>query len=153
MYNKIKRNSDAHSRLGHALWMAHNFCFIFINIGRWRTTSCRRTGKTLQAYLIQGLVWWNIQRGQDGTLSADDDSGVHRSFDNSLMHHLNSLSGDVHDQPSLSSFSTPPAFTGELIGMEYLRPRKSMKIQYHAIYYNPVSYNVLLFAAIKVGWS
>ena len=52
--------------------------------------------------------------------STNESSGVQRSFNISLMHRLNSLSNDIHQQPSLSSFRTPPAFTGEHIGLEYL---------------------------------
>ena len=62
----------------------------------------------------------DLQKVQDSMPSANKNSGVQRSFNISLMYPLNSLSCDIHQQPYMSCFRTPPAFTGELIGMEYL---------------------------------
>ena len=70
-----------------------------------------------QPYLIEGLARWNLQRSEDSTSTK---SNV-RSFNISVTHNLNSLSSAIHNEPSLSSFKTPTAYTGELIGMEYLR--------------------------------
>ena len=73
-----------------------------------------------QAYLIEGLARWYLQRARDSVSSTDENSGVQRSFNVSLMHRLNSLSNDIHQQPSLLSIRTPLAFAGEYIGLEYL---------------------------------
>ena len=73
---------------------------------------------TFQAYLIEGLARWNIQRSEDSKVGA---AKVPRSFDISLKHRLNALSTSIHNEPALPSFCTPPACTQELIGMSYLR--------------------------------
>lgn len=71
-----------------------------------------------QAYLVEGLARWNMQRSED---SVEHVEGKLRSFDVSLKHRLNSISSAVRGEPFLSSFSTPPAYTVEIIGVEYLR--------------------------------
>ena len=92
------------------------FIYFFLSF-----TGTSASGVAFQAYLLEGLARWNLQRARDSVPSTEANSGVQRSFNISLMHRLNSLSNDVHQQPSLSGFRTPPAFTGENIGMEYLR--------------------------------
>ena len=62
----------------------------------------------------------DLQKAQDSMPSPNRNSGVQRNFNISLMYPFNSLSCDIHQQPYMSSFRTPPAFTGELIGVEYL---------------------------------
>lgn len=59
-----------------------------------------------------------MQRSDDGKMTTEK---VPRSFDISLKHRFNALSSAVHNNPSLPNFCTPPSFTGELIGMQYLR--------------------------------
>ena len=73
---------------------------------------------TFQAYLIEGLARWNMQRSEDSRASVEK---VPRSFDISLKHRLNALSTSLRNEPALPSFCTPPACTPELIGMSYLR--------------------------------
>ena len=69
-----------------------------------------------QAYLIEGLARWNIQRREDSMEGKE----VAQSFDVALKHRFNALSSDIHKEPVLTSFSTPPVYTGEVIGMSYL---------------------------------
>ena len=84
-----------------------------------KSSGTSASGVAFQAYLIEGLARWNLQRSQDSIEGADEK--VPRSFDISLKHRLNALSCAVHNKPALSSFCTPPAYTGEIIGMSYLR--------------------------------
>lgn len=71
-----------------------------------------------QAYLIEGLARWNLQRSEASMERVEEK--VPRSFDISLKHRLNALSSAIHNAPALSNFCTPPAYTGEIIGVSYL---------------------------------
>ena len=72
-----------------------------------------------QAYLREGLARWKLQRSED---SMERVGGkVTRSFDISLKHRMNALSSAIHNEPALSNFCTPPSYTGEIIGVSYLR--------------------------------
>ena len=62
---------------------------------------------------------WNLQRSEDSMERVGEK--VPRSFDISLKHRLNALSSAIHNEPALSNFCTPPAYTREIIGVSYLR--------------------------------
>ena len=62
---------------------------------------------------------WNLQRSEDSMERVGEK--VPRSFDISLKHRLNALSSTIHNEPALSNFCTPPAYTREIIGVSYLR--------------------------------
>jgi hypothetical protein len=70
-----------------------------------------------QAYLVEGLARWNGQRAVQDSVTIDK----LRSFDISLMHRVNALSSAIHNEAALTHFSTPSAYTGEVIGVKYLR--------------------------------
>ena len=69
--------------------------------------------------MIEGLARWNMQRSKESTEGGT--AKVPRSFDIMLKHRYQALSSTVHNEVALPSFSTPPTYTGELIGMSYLR--------------------------------
>ena len=93
------------------------YCHIHYSIAI-KSSGTSASGVTFQAYLIEGLARWNMQRSEDSRVGVEK---VPRSFDISLKHRLNALSTSVHNEPALPSFCTPPACTQELIGMSHLR--------------------------------
>jgi hypothetical protein len=64
-----------------------------------KSSGTSASGVAFQAYLIEGLARWNLQRSQDSIEGADEK--VPRSFDISLKHRLNALSCAVHNKPAL----------------------------------------------------
>ena len=78
---------------------------------------------TFQAYLLEGLTRWNAERAA-GAIE-DHDSTLY-TFDVSLQHHLNSLHMSLRNEEFLPNFTPPGVYTGELIGVEYLRSQSDV---------------------------
>jgi hypothetical protein len=70
-----------------------------------------------QAYLVEGLARWNRERALQDRVATDK----LRSFDITLMHRVNALSTAIYNEAALTNFSTPSPYTGEVIGVKYLR--------------------------------
>ena len=76
-----------------------------------------------QAYLLEGVTRWNAERAAGAV--QDRDSTLY-SFDMSLQHRLNSLSMSLRNEEFLPNFVPPGVYTGELIGIEYLRSQSDV---------------------------
>ena len=77
-----------------------------------------------QAYLVEGLARWNRERAVQDRVATDK----LRSFDITLMHRVNALSTAIYDEAALTNFSTPSPYTGEVIGVKYLRLHTGLQI-------------------------
>lgn len=74
-----------------------------------------------QAYLIEGVVRWNQARAE-AAISSDGSSSTQslRTFDLRLQEKVNRLSNSIHGRAFFPLYSPPAAYTGELLGVEYL---------------------------------
>ena len=74
-----------------------------------------------QAYLIDGVVRWNQARAE-AAFSCDGSSSTQklRTFDLRLQDAVNRLSNSIHGRALFPLYNTPAAYTGELLGVEYL---------------------------------
>ena len=80
----------------------------------------QQAGVAFQVYLIEGLARWNLQWSQDSKEGADEESATKLRYLTEASFKCFVLCV-VHNKLALSSFCTPPAYTGEIIGMSYLR--------------------------------
>ncbi|XP_070405337.1 uncharacterized protein [Nothobranchius furzeri] len=81
---------------------------------RQRGTSA--STKYFQAFLIDGLVRWN----EDRAAAAEGHEAPLLSYSGHLRHALNQKSQRVLGHQMVKDFTKPAAYTGELIGVEYL---------------------------------
>jgi hypothetical protein len=70
-----------------------------------------------QAYILEGIVWWNSQRS---IAAIDSPESNIRSFDPKLRLKLKCLRSAVLDKSTDIDFHPLAAYTGELFGIEYL---------------------------------
>nr|XP_054600042.1 uncharacterized protein LOC107372644 [Nothobranchius furzeri] len=74
------------------------------------------SAKYFQAFLIDGLVRWN----EDRAAAAERHKAPLLSYSGHLRHALNQKSQKVFGLQMVKDFTKPAAYTGELIGVEYL---------------------------------
>nr|XP_054591764.1 uncharacterized protein LOC129156180 [Nothobranchius furzeri] len=74
------------------------------------------SAKYFQAFLIDGLVRWN----EDRAAAAEGHEAPLLSYSGHLRHTLNQKSQRVFGHQMVKDFTKPAAYTGELIGVEYL---------------------------------
>lgn len=78
-------------------------------------------GLNFQVYLLDGLTQWNELRR---CAAASKSNSSQRCFNVRLCHLLNSKSLAIHGKTLLNTSPLPAAYTGELIGVEYLFDQK-----------------------------
>ena len=71
-----------------------------------------------QAFLLDGVTRWNAGRAVGAV--QDPDNTLY-TFDKFLQHQLNSLTMSIRNEEFSPPFTPPGKYTGELIGVEYLR--------------------------------
>lgn len=71
-----------------------------------------------QAFLLDGVTRWNADRAVGAV--QDPDNTLY-TFDKFLQHQLNSLTMSIRNEEFSPHFTPPGKYTGELIGVEYLR--------------------------------
>lgn len=79
-----------------------------------------------QAYLLEGLYRWNQDRA---TQAVDGRTTYCHTYSSLLRHSVNQLSEKVLGNPLDHSFKAPRAYTGELIGVEYLYAQTGRALQ------------------------
>ena len=68
---------------------------------------------TFQAYLLEGMVWWN----QDRELQAiDGQPPAERTYNSALKHEVNRLTKLVYGEPLLPNYQVPRGYTGRTCG-------------------------------------
>ncbi|XP_014667376.1 PREDICTED: uncharacterized protein LOC106808959 [Priapulus caudatus] len=82
-----------------------------------------------QMYLLEGLARWNKDRAKATKSEPDCRSYNSRSYNSRLMHACNELSSAVLGKTLISGFDVPAAYTGELIGVEYLYSQTGAVLQ------------------------
>ncbi|XP_054867593.1 uncharacterized protein LOC129349166 [Amphiprion ocellaris] len=80
------------------------------------------SAKYFQAFLVDGLVRWNEDRAAAAAppVAAEEQVASLRSYCGHLKHILNQKSQRVLGLHMVQDFTRPAAYTGELIGVEYL---------------------------------
>ena len=79
-----------------------------------------------QAYLLEGVSRWNAERAAAAVQDHADCSHGLYTFDISLQHHLNRLHMSLRNEALLPKFTPPGVYTGERIGVEYLRSQSDV---------------------------
>ncbi|XP_056094648.1 uncharacterized protein LOC130073203 [Rhinichthys klamathensis goyatoka] len=93
-----------------------------------------QTGRTsanlenVQAYLLEGLEWWNEDRAAAATITDEAPSSL-RYYSASLQHSLNELSQRLLGCSLVQDYSKPGQYPGKLIGVEYLCSQQSWEFR------------------------
>ena len=82
-----------------------------------------------QAYLIEGIVRWNQDRAEAAIEKYNSSNENLRTFDLRLQEKLNRLSLSLYGKKILPYHKPPAAYTGELLGVEYLFHQRGESIQ------------------------
>ncbi|XP_047220707.1 uncharacterized protein LOC124867991 [Girardinichthys multiradiatus] len=77
------------------------------------------SARYFQAFLVDGVVRWNEDRAAAPADAAETRTSLH-SYSGHLKHALNQKSQRVLGHQMVEDFTKPAAYTGELIGLEYL---------------------------------
>lgn len=79
-----------------------------------------------QAFLLEGLYRWNQDRASQ---AVDVEAPLCHTYSGLLRHAVNHLSQTVLGNPLDPAFQHPRAYTGELIGVEYLYSQTGKALQ------------------------
>ena len=71
----------------------------------------------LQAYLLEGITRWNMERARAATKG---ERSTLRTFDSHLKYKIDALNQAIHSERTSPDYCPPLEYTGELFGVEYL---------------------------------